>query len=183
MKLYETSLPGVIIIEPKVYGDTRGFFFETFQYEKYKQHGITKPFVQDNISRSVKGVLRGLHYQMEQPQGKLVSVFRGAVFDVAVDIRLGSPTFGHWVGVELNDENHRQLYIPEGFAHGFAVLSDEVDFFYKCTDYYQPASERGVRWNDPNIGIQWPVKDPILSDKDSHYPCLNQVLPDQLPQG
>jgi len=181
MNIRETALPGVLIIEPKVYGDSRGFFFETFQSEKYQNLGLKKPFVQDNISRSQKGVLRGLHYQLEQPQAKLVSVFRGTVFDVAVDIRDGSPHFGQWVGVELSDVNHRQLFIPEGFAHGFLVLSEEADFFYKCTDYYHPASEFGVKWDDPKVGINWQITDPLVSDKDALYPPLSEILPHQLP--
>lgn len=181
MHVYETTLPGVLIIEPKVYGDSRGFFFETFQSEKYQQAGLTKPFVQDNISRSSKGVLRGLHYQLEKPQAKLVSVFQGAVLDVAVDVRQGSPHFGKWVAVELNDTNHRQLFIPEGFAHGFVVLSDTADFFYKCSDYYHPASECGVQWNDPKIGIDWNIENPHLSEKDLLYPPLHAVPTHQLP--
>lgn len=181
MKIQETSLPGVMIIEPKLYQDTRGFFYESFQHIKYQELGIKKSFVQDNVSRSAKNVLRGLHYQLKHPQAKLVFVSRGAVLDVAVDIRRGSPTFGNWISVELNDENHRQLYIPEGFAHGFLALSDEVDFFYKCTDYYDPTSEFGIRWDDPNIGITWGITDPLLSDKDSVYPLLNQLSPQQLP--
>lgn len=182
MKILKTSFPDVIVIDPKVYGDSRGFFLETYQNIKYQDLGIKKPFVQDNISRSTKSVLRGLHYQLERPQAKLVSVFRGAVLDVILDVRYGSPSFGQWISVELNEENHRQIYIPEGFAHGFLVLSDEADFFYKCTDYYHPASEFGIRWNDPNIGIQWQTANPILSDKDANYPLLDQMLPHQLPK-
>lgn len=180
MQVHKTKLPGLLIIEPKVFGDNRGFFFETFYEKKYQEHGINKPFVQDNISRSTKNVVRGLHYQLEKPQAKLVSVFRGAVLDVAVDIRKGSPTFGQWQGVELNDQNHLQLYIPEGFAHGFSVLSDEVDFFYKCTDYYHPQSEHGILWNDPNLAIDWKVAEPVLSEKDKKYRLLNQVAAELL---
>lgn len=182
MKVSETALPGVLLLEPKVYGDSRGFFLETYQHAKYQEMGISKLFVQDNVSRSQRGVLRGLHFQLEKPQAKLVSVFRGAVFDVAVDVRHGSPTFGQWVGFELSDQNHRQLYIPEGFAHGFEVLSDEADFFYKCSDYYHPAAEFGVCWNDPAIGIQWETTQPIISDKDSVYPLLAQLSTEQLPR-
>ena len=182
MKIYETKLSGVIIIEPNIYGDSRGFFLETFQQIKYQDIGIHKPFVQDNVSRSSKGVLRGLHFQLEKPQAKLVSVFRGTVFDVVVDIRVGSPTFGEWIGVELSDHNHHQLFIPEGFAHGFEVLSEEADFFYKCTDYYHPASEFGVHWNDPTIGIQWQTAIPVLSAKDDVYPLLSQIPMHQLPK-
>lgn len=179
MNVIETELPGVVIIEPKVFGDSRGFFFESFQAERYAAHGIPA-FVQDNVSRSQKGVLRGLHYQLEKPQGKLVYVLTGAVLDVAVDIRVGSPTFGRAVWVELNDTNHRQLYIPPGFAHGFCVLSDTADFFYKCTDYYYPAAERSILWNDPALQIPWPIKDPILSAKDQVGLLLNEVTQDNL---
>jgi dTDP-4-dehydrorhamnose 3,5-epimerase len=181
VQVYKTKLPGLLIIEPKVYKDSRGFFFETFYESKYKAGGINKPFVQDNISRSTRNVLRGLHYQLERPQAKLVSVFRGAVFDVAVDIRKGSPTFGQWEGLELSDKNNLQLFIPEGFAHGFCVLSDEADFFYKCTDYYHPESEHGILWNDPDLAISWKIADPILSEKDKKYKRLKDVLPEVLP--
>ena len=157
MKVIETTLPGVIVIEPKVFGDQRGFFQETYHAQRYREAGLDVTFVQDNHSRSRRGVLRGLHYQMIQMQGKLVSVTRGEVFDVAVDIRKGSATFGQWYGTHLNDENHRQMYVPPGYAHGFCVLSETVDFIYKCTDYYHPQSEKGVLWNDPEIGIEWPI--------------------------
>lgn len=182
MKVIETALPGVLIIEPKVFSDQRGYFFESSHETRFKEVGINKAFVQDNISRSSKDVLRGLHYQLEKPQAKLVSVIRGAVFDVAVDIRHGSPTFGQWVGVELSDSNHRQLYVPEGFAHGFAVLSDVVDFHYKCSDYYHPQAEYGVHWGDPNIGIAWNISAPILSEKDKVYPFLEQIPIELLPK-
>ncbi len=172
MKIIETDLPGVLILEPKVFGDPRGFFMETYHQDRYRQAGLHQCFVQDNHSHSRKGVLRGLHYQLIQPQGKLVSVVRGSVFDVAVDIRLGSPSFGHWVGVVLDDYEHRQFYIPPGYAHGFCVLSDEADFVYKCTDYYHPQSERGIAWNDNEIGVRWPDLEVTLSDKDKRNPIL-----------
>lgn len=176
MKVMETVLPGVLIIEPKVFGDHRGFFLETFQAERYREAGIRLPFVQDNHSRSGQGVLRGLHFQRSRPQGKLVSVSRGAVYDVAVDINPDSPTCGRFVGIELNDENHRQLWIPPGYAHGFCVLSEIADFQYKCTDYYAPEDEGGLLWNDPAIGIPWPVENPKLSAKDQINPTLEQLL-------
>lgn len=172
MQVLPTELPGVLIVEPRVFGDHRGFFLETYSAARYREAGIPAPFVQDNHSRSRRGVLRGLHYQLLQPQGKLVGVTRGAVFDVAVDVRRGSPSFGRWVGVTLDDRDHRQLYIPPGFAHGFCVLSEEADFVYKCTDYYHPQSERGVAWDDPAIGIAWPELDVALSDKDRRNPPL-----------
>ena len=176
MKVTETALPGVRIIEPRVHGDARGFFLETFQVERYRQDaGIDLPFVQDNHSRSRRGVLRGLHSQSPNPQGKLVRVARGEVFDVAVDIDPASRTFGTWVGVTLSEENHRQLWIPPGYAHGFVVLSDIADFEYKCTDYYNAAAEVGVIWNDPDIGIDWPIEDPQLSKKDQALPTLAQI--------
>lgn len=176
MKVIETKLPGVLIIEPKVFGDHRGFFLETFQVERYKDVGIDLPFVQDNHSRSQKGVLRGLHFQRTRPQGKLVSVSRGAVYDVAVDINPDSPTCGHYVGVELSDENHRQMWVPPGYAHGFCVLSDVADFQYKCTDLYFPDDEGGLIWNDPDVAIPWPITDPQLSPKDQKNPTLKQLL-------
>ena len=163
-----TAIPDVLMLEPKVFGDSRGFFFESFNEQDFAQAtGLNVTFVQDNHSRSAKGVLRGLHYQLQQPQGKLVRVVRGAVFDVAVDIRRSSPTFGQWVGSELSEDNHRQFWVPPGFAHGFVVLSDSADFLYKTTDYYAPAHERCIAWNDPDIGIEWPVGlEPVLSAKD-----------------
>lgn len=182
MKLQETTLPGVIIIEPKIFGDSRGFFFESFQANRYAEHGITRPFVQDNASRSAKGVLRGLHHQQNHTQGKLIYVTSGQVFDVAVDIRFGSPNFGKWTSVILDDVDHRQLYIPPGFAHGFCVLSETADFFYKCTDYYDPSSEITVLWNDPEIGIQWPIENPMLSDKDKKGKLLKNFPDNQLPK-
>jgi dTDP-4-dehydrorhamnose 3,5-epimerase len=169
MKIVATAIPDVLIIEPRVFGDTRGFFFESFNEQAFRAAtGLDVAFVQDNHSRSAKGVLRGLHYQIEQPQGKLVRVVRGAVFDVAVDLRQASPTFGHWVGVELSEENHRQLWVPAGFGHGFLTLSETADFLYKTTDYYAPAFERCIAWNDPALGIEWPLNGMavLLSQKD-----------------
>ena len=164
-----TAIPDVIILEPKVFGDSRGFFFESFNAQDFANAtGLEVSFVQDNHSRSAKGVLRGMHYQLQQAQGKLVRVVRGAVFDVAVDIRKSSPTFGKWVGCELSEDNHRQFWVPPGFAHGFVVLSDSADFLYKTTDYYAPAHERCIAWNDPEVGIDWPSDiTPLLSAKDA----------------
>lgn len=175
MNVIETNLPGVLIIEPKVFGDHRGFFKETFQVERYAQAGIDLPFVQDNHSRSQKGVLRGLHLQKTRPQGKLVSCPSGVVFDVAVDVNPESATFGQYVGVELTEDNHRQLWIPPGYAHGFCVLSDVADFQYKCTDLYFPEDEGGIIWNDPEVGIPWPVENPALSEKDLKLPTLADI--------
>ena len=175
MKIATTALPGVLIIEPKAFGDSRGFFLETFQTERYASAGITLPFVQDNHSRSQRGVLRGLHLQRSRPQGKLVSVSRGSVFDVAVDIDPQSATFGEYVGIELNDDNHLQLWIPPGYAHGFCVLSDIADFQYKCTDFYDPADETGLIWNDPDVNIAWPMHTPLLSAKDQKLPYLRDL--------
>lgn len=172
MKAIRTDIPDVVILEPKVFGDPRGFFFESFNRNTFRQAtGVDTDFVQDNHSRSARGVLRGLHYQMQQPQGKLVRVVRGAVFDVAVDIRRSSPTFGRWVGVELTEENHRQLWVPAGLAHGFVVLSESADFLYKTTDYYAPEHERCIAWDDPDLAIAWPLAEhgitaPQLSAKD-----------------
>ncbi|MBS0542583.1 MAG: dTDP-4-dehydrorhamnose 3,5-epimerase, partial [Proteobacteria bacterium] len=167
---------GVLIIEPKVFGDSRGFFLETFQVERYREIGITLPFVQDNHSRSQRGVLRGLHFQKTKPQGKLVRVSRGAVYDVAVDIDPASPTFGKHVGVELSDDNHRQMWIPPGYAHGFCVLSEIADFEYKCTELYDPEDEGGLIWSDPDIGISWPCQNPVLSQKDGSLPNLQRAI-------
>lgn len=169
MKVTPTAIPEVLVFEPKVFGDDRGFFFESFNQKVFDAAiGRHVEFVQDNHSRSAKGVLRGLHYQIQQPQGKLVRVTRGSVFDVAVDIRKSSPSFGKWVGVELSAENHRQLWVPEGFAHGFVVTSDSADFLYKTTDFYAPQLERSILWDDPRLGIQWPDvgANPVLSAKD-----------------
>ena len=167
MNVIPTELPGLLIIGPKVFGDARGFFFEGYHRERYRAAGIEPEFVQDNYSRSRRGTLRGLHYQLAQPQGKLVQVTRGEVYDVAVDLRRSSPTFGRALGVVLNEDNHRQLYVPPGFAHGFCVTSDSADFAYKCTTIYNPADERTLLWNDPALQIDWPVIEPyILSEKD-----------------
>ena len=175
MKVIETQLAGVLIIEPKVFGDHRGFFKQTYHAESYAEVGIGLPFVQDNHSRSRKGVLRGLHLQKTRPQGKLVSCSRGVVYDVAVDVNLNSDTFGQYVGVELSEDNHRQLWIPPGYAHGFCVLSDVADFQYKCTDLYFPEDEGGLIWNDPEVAIDWPIGHPDLSEKDQKLPTLAQI--------
>ena len=176
------ELPDVILIEPDVHQDGRGFLKEIYQFERYGEHGVPSIFVQDNLSYSVwRGVLRGLHDQLGHPQGKLSSVIQGEVFDVAVDIRRGSSTFGKWVGPILSSKNHHQLYIPEGFAHGFCVTSDKAVCLYKCTDYYAPAEERGIRWDDPSLNITWPVFDPLLSEKDGGYPTLYTISEDELP--
>jgi dTDP-4-dehydrorhamnose 3,5-epimerase len=172
MKIVATELPEVIIVEPQLFGDQRGFFLECFQSERYAEAGISRPFVQDNMSRSGHGVLRGLHLQNPHTQGKLVSVMRGRVLDVAVDVRVGSPNFGRHVAVELSEDNRRQLWVPRGFAHGFAVLSESADFFYKCDDFYSPKDEMSVRWDDPAIGIDWKVESPSLSAKDAAAPLL-----------
>lgn len=175
MKVRQTTIPEVLLIEPQVFGDTRGFFMESFQAKRYADVGISETFVQDNHSRSSKNVLRGLHFQKHYPQGKLVSVSQGIIFDVAVDVRKDSPTFGQWVGAILTAENHHQLYVPPGFAHGFCVLSESADFHYKCTDYYHPEDEGSVRWDDPDIGILWPITHPMLSDKDANAPFLKDL--------
>ena len=167
MKISLSKLKGCVIIEPRVFGDERGFFLETFQAVRYEQEaGIDLPFVQDNHSRSAKGVLRGLHFQKTKPQGKLVRVVRGEVYDVAVDIRIGSATFGEWEGVILSEDNKKQFWVPPGFAHGFVVLSDTADFEYKCTDYYDPSDEGSILWSDPDLDIPWPIANPVLSTKD-----------------
>ncbi|MEX1664404.1 dTDP-4-dehydrorhamnose 3,5-epimerase [Zhongshania arctica] len=177
MNVIPTKLKDCVIIEPKVFGDHRGFFLETFQADRYReQAGITLPFVQDNHSRSAKGVLRGLHFQKTKPQGKLVRVVSGEVYDVAVDIRQGSPSFGLWEGVFLSEENKRQFWVPPGFAHGFLVLSDTADFEYKCTDYYDPSDEGSLVWNDPAMAITWPLDKPTLSDKDSKAPTFAELF-------
>lgn len=175
MKVIETGLPGVLIVEPVVHADPRGAFFESYSRKIFEALGIADEFVQDNHSISARNVLRGLHYQAGGRQAKLVRVGRGEVFDVAVDIRPESPRFGRWVGVRLSEENKRQLYIPGGFAHGFVVLSETADFLYKCSNYYSPGDERGLMWDDPDIGIEWPVKAPILSEKDQKNPRLKDV--------
>lgn len=179
LNIRQTTLPGVLLIEPRVFGDDRGFFMETYRVDAFRDAGIRDSFVQDNHSRSAKGVLRGLHYQEPNPQGKLVRCTRGALFDVAVDIRRGSPSFGQWFGVELSDANKRMLWVPPGFAHGFCALEDGSDLVYKCTALYDPAGDRAVLWNDPEIGIAWPIAEPLLSAKDAKAPRLGEasVLP------
>jgi dTDP-4-dehydrorhamnose 3,5-epimerase len=175
MNVIVTDIPEVLIIEPKLFGDQRGFFLETYQFARYADSGITRAFVQDNMSRSSHGVLRGLHLQNPKTQGKLVSVMRGRVLDVAVDVRVGSPNFGRHVAVELSEENRRQFWVPRGFAHGFAVLSETADFFYKCDELYSPKDEIVVRWDDPAIGIKWGVENPSLSARDAAAPLLSEV--------
>jgi len=183
MKVIETRLPGVLIIEPRIFGDARGFFLETWNCDRYRAASFPDVvFVQDNHSRSQKGVLRGLHFQLNHPQGKLVQVATGIVFDVAVDVSSESPTYCQWVGTELSEENHRQLWIPPGYAHGFCVLSDVADFQYKCTAFYHPEDESDVLWNDPDIGIAWPVLEPLLSQKDAALPGLSDISREQLPK-
>jgi dTDP-4-dehydrorhamnose 3,5-epimerase len=182
LEIINTRLPGVIVVKPRVHQDPRGFFMETYRRNVLENAGIRDQFVQDNHSHSSCGVLRGLHYQLRNPQAKLCRVVQGEVLDVAVDIRIGSPTFGQWVSVLLSAENHLQLYIPRGFAHGFVVQSETADFLYKCSDYYNAPDDRGVLWNDPKIGIDWQTPTPILSEKDRGYPLLSQIARDQLPQ-
>ncbi len=181
MEILPTSIPEVLLIRPAVFGDARGWFLETWQQKRYAELGLPA-FVQDNVSFSQQGVLRGLHYQHPHGQGKLVQVLQGRVFDAAVDIRVGSPTFGRYVCAELSSDNHLQMYIPPGFAHGFCVLSETALFSYKCTDFYMPDCEGGVCWNDPEIGIAWPIAEPILSAKDSRYGPLRQICPSRLPR-
>ena len=172
MRVIKTELPGVVIIEPQVFDDPRGFFYESYNYQRYAEAGIDVEFVQDNHSRSTRGVLRGLHYQAPPGQAKLVRVALGEVYDVAVDVRWGSPTFGQWVGVSLSAENRRQLYIPVGYAHGFCVTSEVAEFLYKVTSYYAPELERGIAWDDPDLAIPWPAESPILSARDQKHPRL-----------
>jgi dTDP-4-dehydrorhamnose 3,5-epimerase len=182
MRVSETSLPGVCIIEPKVFPDDRGFFLESYHARKYAEFGISGAFVQDNHSCSSRGTLRGLHYQLKNPQGKLCRVISGSVFDVAVDIRRGSPTFGQWVGVVLSAENRRQIYIPPGFAHGFYTLSEQAEFLYKCDNFYTPGDEFGIAWDDPDLSIAWPLSlEPLLSAKDRNNPQLFAVERAKLP--
>jgi len=176
MKLIPTSLPGVLIIEPRVFRDERGFFLETYHAQRYREAGLDATFVQDNHSRSTRGTLRGLHWQAERPQGKLVRVLVGEIYDVAVDIRPDSPTFGQWVGFTLSADNFRQAWIPPGFAHGFCVTSEVAEVEYKCTDFYDPPSERGLIWNDPAVAIAWPIQDPILSERDKKHPRLSALV-------
>ncbi|HET7331045.1 dTDP-4-dehydrorhamnose 3,5-epimerase [Dyella sp.] len=181
MKVIRTSLPGAVVIEPQVFGDARGYFYESYNQAKYADAGITAKFVQSNVSRSSKGVLRGLHYQWPNPQGKLVSVLEGEVYDVAVDIRRGSPTFGQWAGVMLTADNHRHFWIPEGFAHGFCVLSEYATFSYQCTALYDAKADAGVRWDDAALGIDWPISSPQLSEKDLKAPLLADIPAERLP--
>jgi dTDP-4-dehydrorhamnose 3,5-epimerase len=181
LKLIPTALPGCLVIEPTVFGDSRGFFYETWNAERFGEHGLPTQFVQSNVSSSAKGVLRGLHYQWPRPQGKLVSVLEGEVYDVAVDVRRGSPTFGRWASVVLSAENRKQFWIPEGFAHGFAVLSERALFNYLCTDVYVKEADAGIRWNDADIAVDWPISAPTLSAKDETAPFLGEIAEDRLP--
>ena len=181
MNIITTSIEGVLVIEPIVFMDNRGFFMETYNRNRYINAGINTLFVQDNLSYSVRGTVRGLHYQIRRPQAKLIQVITGEIFDVAVDIRPGSPTFGKWTGVHLSDRNRSQLFIPEGFAHGFCVLSETAHFLYKCSHFFAPDDEGGIIWSDPHIGIDWPVEDPIVSEKDKQLQCLAELNPNQLP--
>ncbi len=180
MKFLETPLPGVVVVEPTVFEDARGFFMETYHRDKFAEHGIDAEWVQDNHSASQQGALRGLHYQIESPQAKLVRVIAGEIYDVAVDVRRGSPTFGNWYGQVLSAENRLQMYVPVGFAHGFCVTSRHAEVIYKCTDLYNPKGERSVRWDDPQINISWPLDKPLLSDKDAAAPCLADMDPADL---
>ena len=181
MNKLSSSLPGIFVIEPAVFKDERGFFMETYQQRRYIEAGIESIFVQDNLSRSIRGTLRGLHYQLKHAQAKLIQVIEGTIFDVALDIRRGSPYFGQWTSVHLSDENKRQLFLPEGFAHGFCVLSESAQVVYKCTDYYAAEDEGGVLWSDPTLAIAWPISEPLLSAKDSQLPCLADIPPERLP--
>lgn len=183
MRRIDTKLPGVCVIEPKVFGDERGFFYESYNHARFEELGLGKlNFVQSNVSRSAHGVLRGLHYQWPNPQGKLVSVLEGEVYDVAVDIRRGSETFGRWAAAILNADNKRMFWVPEDFAHGFAVLSEHATFCYQCTALYDPQADAGIRWNDADIAVDWPISDPQLSDKDAKAPFLADIATDRLPQ-
>ena len=182
MEIIPTSLPGVLIVKPRVFSDSRGFFLETYRENVLAEAGIQERFVQDNHSHSSRGVLRGLHYQLQHPQAKLCRVAQGEVLDVAVDIRVGSTSFGKWVGVVLSGENHLALYIPKGFAHGFVVRSENADFLYKCSDYFYADDDRGVSWKDPEIGIEWQATAPVVSDKDQRYPRLSEIPREQLPR-
>ena len=181
MNIIPTAIKEVLIIEPDVFGDKRGFFMETYHQGRYRQAGIVRDFVQDNLSFSVKNTLRGLHFQIARPQAKLVQVISGEIYDVAVDIRSGSATFGQWVGVYLSSETKRQLFIPEGFAHGFCVISETALFMYKCSDFYSSGDEGGILWSDPALGIEWPAAEPIVSDKDMRFSRLSALQPHQLP--
>ena len=181
MKTIATPLEGLLIIEPRIFGDNRGFFLETHQQQRYREFGIDRIFVQDNLSFSAKGTLRGLHFQISNPQAKLVQALTGEIFDVAVDIRPDSTTFGQWFGVHLSEQNKRQLFIPEGFAHGFCVLSDTALFHYKCSDFYAPECEGGILWSDPAVAIDWPMEVPMVSDKDAKFSFLKDMADDRLP--
>jgi len=181
MNIITTSLEGILIVEPKAFSDRRGFFMETYNQNRYFKAGIDSIFVQDNLSYSVKGTVRGLHFQVRHPQAKLVQVLTGEIFDVVVDIRPGSVTFGKWIGIHLSDKNRHQLFIPEGFAHGICILSESAHLLYKCSDFYVPDDEGGIIWSDPDIGIKWPVDNPIISEKDSLYPKLSELTDKQLP--
>jgi dTDP-4-dehydrorhamnose 3,5-epimerase len=181
LEIVETALPGVLLLRPRVFQDSRGFFMETYRADALAGAGVTQSFVQDNHSHSLRGVLRGLHYQVRRPQAKFCRVVQGEVFDVAVDIRIGSPHFGQWVGEVLSAENHHALYIPQGFAHGFVVLSESADFLYKCSDYFDPADDCGVLWKDPALGIDWLNSSPLLSAKDERHPALSEIPRDRLP--
>ena len=182
MKVTETKLDGALVFEPKVFGDDRGFFMETWNYQRYKEAGLNVKFVQSNLSKSAKGVLRGLHFQNPNPQGKLVQILTGEVYDVAVDIRHGSPTFGQWHGELLSGDNNKQFYIPEGFAHGFCVLSESAIFSYMCTNVYDPKSDFSILWNDPDLNIDWPINEPLLSEKDKQAPTLSSLKTTSLPK-
>ena len=182
MKVTQTELSGVLLIEPQVFGDSRGFFMETWNQERYESFGLPTRFVQDNVSLSAHGILRGLHYQYPNPQGKLVYVLQGEVFDVAVDIRVGSPTFAQWTATRLSANNKRQLYLPPGYAHGFCVTSEHALFAHKVTEFYDPQADASLAWNDPDIAIDWPIAQPLLSDKDRDAPRLKEMPPDRLPQ-
>jgi len=181
MRIHQTSLKGVLIVEPQVFRDKRGYFLETYHEKKFKEAGIDSRFVQTNHSHSIEGVIRGLHYQLKYPQAKLIYVPRGSIFDVAVDIRQDSPTFAKWIGFHISEENHNQVFIPCGFAHGFCVMSKEADVIYKCTGVYEPDDEYGIRWDDPKLSIYWPVKDPTISEKDLRFPYLSNIQKEALP--
>ena len=181
IKIKKTELDGVVIIEPDVFNDQRGYFFETYNQNRYQEIGIKSNFVQDNLSFSKKGALRGLHYQRPHDQAKLVQVIQGKVFDVVVDIRRDSPTLGKWIGQYLSDENKQQIFVPEGFAHGFCVLTDSALFHYKCSDFYAPDCEGGILWSDPEVAIDWPLESPIVSEKDAKFSCLKDITEDRLP--
>jgi len=181
MKIITTSIEGILVIEPKTFKDKRGFFMETYHRNRYIESGINTTFVQDNLSCSLKNTVRGLHFQIKHPQAKLIQVISGEIFDVAVDLRPGSTTFGKWTGIYLSDENRHQVFIPEGFAHGFCVLSESALFYYKCSDIYAPDDEGGIIWSDPDIGIEWPVENPIISEKDNRYQKLSGLTAEKLP--